>query len=159
MNIINLFDTNDFVKAGKEKHRGSLKDVSKNFDAKKLGFHLETLDPKMFSCPYHWHEGEEELFIILEGEVTIRCNGEFRIVKKGDLIFYNTGPDSVHQMYNHTDQPCKFFALSNDGGPDACHYPDSKKHSSLYGYVQNGVEVDYYKDEEDPSIYWPKDKL
>lgn len=162
MNIMNLFDPQGFESgsgAKKEKYRGSFKEVSEIFKAKSLSFHIRIMESKTFSYPYHWHTGEEELFIVLEGEATVRCHGEFRKVKEGDLIYYGTGPESVHQMYNHTDLPFKFFALSNIDETEKCYYPDSKKESSPDGPLQNGVIVDYLKDEEDPSIYWPKDKL
>jgi len=70
------------------------------------------MNPKTFACPYHYHEKEEELMIVLEGEAIVRKNGEFRKVKAGDLVYYETGPASVHQLYNHTDQPFQFFVLS-----------------------------------------------
>lgn len=162
MNITNLFDTDDFVSGSRSNnpnYKGSFKEVSEAFKAKNLSFHVRIMEAKTFSYPYHWHTGEEELFIVLEGEATVRCNGEFKKVKAGDLIYYGTGPESVHQMYNHSDLPFKFFALSNVDETEKCYYPDSKKESSPQGPIQNGVVVEYLKDEEDPSIYWPKDKL
>lgn len=162
MNILNLFDTSGFESSSRShnsKYRGSFKEISETFKAKNLGFHIRIMEAKTFSYPYHWHSGEEELFIVLEGEATVRCNGEFHKVKEGNLIYYGTGPESVHQMYNHTDRPFKFLALSNVDHNEKCYYPDSKKESSPDGPIQNGVVVDYLKDEEDPSIYWPKDKL
>jgi uncharacterized cupin superfamily protein len=35
--------------------------------AKKLGWNVSVLPPGKFSCPYHFHHSEEELFLILEG--------------------------------------------------------------------------------------------
>jgi len=160
MNILNLFDTEGFVTGNqREKYRSTYKDISENFDAKNLGFHLKIMEPKTFSCPYHWHSGEEELVIVLEGEATVRNNGEFRIIKPGDLIYYGTGPESVHHMYNHTDKPFKYFVLSNQVPSESCFYPDSKKKNDQGVVTQNGVKVDYFKDEEDPSVYWPKEWL
>ncbi|MGZ5279631.1 MAG: cupin domain-containing protein [Pseudobdellovibrionaceae bacterium] len=160
MNIMNLFDTEGFI-AGlqQEKYKSHYKPMSEKFGANNLGFYTKIIGPKKFSCPYHWHSGEEELVIVIEGEATVRNNGEFRIIKPGDLIYYGTGPDSVHHMYNHTDKPFKYFVLSNQVPTETCHYPDSKKQSEPEGFSQNGVMVDYFKDEEDPSIYWPKDRL
>ena len=160
MNIINLFAKEGFVTGQtREKYKSTYKDISENFGAKNLGFHTKIMEPKTFSCPYHWHTGEEELVIVLEGEATVRNNGEFRIIKAGDLIYYGTGPESVHHMYNHTDQPFKYFVLSNMIIEEKCFYPDSKKENDQGLVTQNGVKVEYFKDEEDPGIYWPKDRL
>lgn len=160
MNVMNLFENDGFIQQVRENYQSSYKHIAEKFGAKKLGFYMKILEPKKFSCPYHWHTEEEELVIVLEGEATVRNNGEFRILKPGDLIYYNVGADSVHHMYNHTDKPFKYFVLSNQApDTDTCYYPDSKKQSSPDGFLQNGVVVDYFKDEEDPSIYWPKDRL
>ena len=79
MNVVNLFDSVGFEK---EKHNESysysMKKLASVFGATKLGFNIEVMDPKTFSCPYHYHTQEEELVLVLEGEATVRCNGEFR---------------------------------------------------------------------------------
>ena len=160
MNILNILNENLKIMAGQPNYTGAVLELKEKFGAKKLGFHVEVLDPKNFSCPYHFHEHEEELFYVLDGEAIVRCNGKFRKVGPGDLIFYSVGPDTAHNMYNHTDKPFKFLAISNnDPGNDVCHYPDSKKHTTKYGVMQNGIDVNYFKDEEDPAKYWPENAL
>ena len=160
MNITNFFDPEGFKIPKKlGKYKSQIKELAEPWGAKQLGFYIKIMEPKTFSAPYHWHTGEEEMIIVIEGSATVHNNGEFRVLKPGDLVYYNTGADSVHHMYNHTDEPFKYFVLSNTGVEDECYYPDSKKQSSPNGFMQDGKEVDYYKDEEDPSIYWPKDRL
>ncbi len=160
MKITNLFDPTGFINSDQRiNYKKSYKEISVSFGAKNLGFHLQILEPKNFTYPYHWHTGEEELFVVIEGSATVRCNGEFKIVNSGDLIYYNTGPENVHQMYNHTDLPFKYLALSNNDPAEMCYYPDSNKENAQGSVTQNGIKVDYFKDEEDPRIYWPKDKL
>jgi uncharacterized cupin superfamily protein len=161
MHIINLLKAEKLRPCNKQPHyHGFVLDIADEIGAQKLGFHLEVISPKNFSCPYHYHEQEEELFLVLEGEAIVRCNDVFRKVGPGDLIFYHVGPENTHNMYNHTDKPFKFLALSNVSADyDVCHYPDSGKVSSEEGYMQNRVKVNYYKDEEDPAKYWPEHAL
>lgn len=160
MNIQNLLKATNLRKITEPaNYCGEVLSLSKEFGAERLGFHLEVIDPHNFSAPYHYHSDEEELFLVLEGEAIVRRNNEFRKVGPGDLIFYQVGPDTAHNMYNHTDKPFKFLAISNDSKKDICHYPDSKKVSSESGYMQDGVAVDYFKDEENPARYWPAHAL
>jgi DNA-binding transcriptional MerR regulator len=59
MNIMNLFDTEDFIEASlNRKFNGSSKNISTVFGAKNLGFRLVVMNPKTFSCSYHYHEKE-----------------------------------------------------------------------------------------------------
>lgn len=162
MKIMNLFDPNGLMPSNYgPKYNGAEKEMSKEFGTKNLGFHLEVMNPKTFSCPYHYHTEEEELCIVVEGEAVVRHNGEFRKVKAGDVIYYGTGAENAHHIYNHTDKPFKFFALSTNFPEESCYYPDSNKKLDRKARLitQNGEKADYFKDEEDPSKYWPEHAL
>lgn len=137
----------------------SVAEIANLWQTEKLGFHIEILNPKSFSCPYHKHYEEEELFIILKGSGTVRQDDEFYTIKEGDLVFFKTGV--AHQFYNHTDSPMLFFALSNQSNKETCTYPDSNKMLKKDGknrvITQNDLEIDdYWRDEEDPATKWPK---
>ncbi len=139
---------------------GSSVEMAKTWGAEKLGFHLEILDPGKFGCPYHKHHKEEELFIAVKGEATIRQDEEFFQVRSGDVFFFKTGVS--HQMYNHTQEPFLFFALSSKDSDEICDYPDSNKRleGRTRTITQNGIKVeDYWKDEEDPRKFWPKNLI
>jgi len=159
-NVINVFEAIQQAQLRWEhgtNYGGFNAEIAKELGNERLGFHIETVDPGRFSCVYHSHTDKEELVIILDGEGTVRQNDEFFTVKRGDLVFYRTG--SSHQMYNHSSVPLAFFIIANNSKQDVCTYPDSRK---VMGpdrkIVQDGIEVkDYWKDEEDPRPFWPKD--
>lgn len=129
--------------------------------ARKLGYNVSLLPPGMFSCPYHWHHSEEELFLALEGKAMLRQADQFREVVKGDLIFFSTNVEGAHQFYNHTDAPFKYLAISTLDALDIGEFPDSKKITvrKLKKAFQEGAEVAYVKDEENPERYWPVEVL
>lgn len=160
-NIINLETLTYKPDQMGESYRYQSAPLATEMGAKKLGFHAEKLEPKSFSCPYHFHHSEEELFLVLEGEATLRQANQYRIVKKGDLIFFPNCPEGAHQFYNHTNQPFKFFALSTMDPLEVCEYPDSKKVmvAKLKKVFQFDKEVEYLRDEENPARFWPKERL
>ena len=129
--------------------------------AKKLGCNVSLLPPGQFSCPYHFHHSEEELFLVLEGKAMLRQADQYREVTKGDLIFFSTNIEGAHQFYNHTELPFKYLTLSTMDALDVCEYPDSKKINvrKLNKIFQAGTEVEYLKDEEKPARFWPKEFL
>lgn len=161
MNVINLFENKNLIEAKSQKnYHKSYVDISDVWKSKKLGFHLSIIEPKNFSYPYHFHSAEEELFLILEGEAVIRCQNQFKKVKAGDLIFYPTGSEYAHNLYNCGEIPVRILAVSNiDDENDICEYPDSYKISTPEGFQQNGITVNYFKDEENPAQYWPENVL
>jgi uncharacterized cupin superfamily protein len=135
--------------------------ISDKMGAKKIGYNVSTVPPGKFSCPYHFHHSEEELFLVLEGKAMLRQGDQFREVSKGDLIFFESGPEGAHQFYNHTDQTFIFFALSTRDELDVCEYPDSKKVlvKKIRTLFQSGTKVDYWEGEKDPAQFWPKKHL
>ncbi len=139
---------------------GSELPLASEWGAQHLGFHLETLNPKKFSCPYHRHSGEEELMLVIKGEAVLRQDGVFRRVQSGDLIFFALGV--THQFYNPNDELFVFFALSNKNAVDVCEYPDSRKtyDRGAKKIFQDGqLMEDYWAGEEEPATFWPEEWL
>ena len=142
-------------------YSGKSTEIAQRFKSEKLGFHIEILSPKKFSCPYHYHELEEELFFIIEGSGTLRQNNEYQKVSAGDLIFFGLGENYSHQFYNHTAKDFKFIAISNRDNSDIAIYPDSQKINirNTRKIFQMKNSVPYITDEENPSQYWVKSEL
>ena len=46
--------------------------ISDHIGARDLGYNLTVLPPGKVQCPFHCHHGEEEMFLILEGEGELR---------------------------------------------------------------------------------------
>jgi len=132
--------------------------LSEMVNAKHLKFDVRLLDSGKYSYPYHFHRNAEEIFVILEGEATLRTPDGFVQVKEGDIVFFEIGPKGAHQLYNSNKQPCRFLDLSTNLGIDICEYPDSGKINILpYEEVyQSNEKVDYYKGEEGVKEKWEK---
>ena len=127
-------------------------------NSKYLEFHIVSLDSGKFSFPYHFHRASEELFMILSGEATLRSPEGFQKVVQGDIIFFEEGPSSAHQLYNHGDYPCVYLDLRTTFGIDVCEYPDSGKVNILpfLEVFESSSKVEYYTGEKDVARKWPK---
>lgn len=99
--------------------------------ARKLGISVDTVAPGKRSCPYHFHHAQEELFIVIEGEGTLRVAGEMLPVRTGDVVFIPPGPDYPHQFINTSRQPMKYLSVSTRETPEVCEYPDSGKYFAM----------------------------
>ena len=129
--------------------------------AKYLDFDIKSLVPGKFSYPYHLHRNAEELFVILDGKATLRSPEGFREVSRGDLIFFEEGPDGAHQLYNHGDAPCVYLDIRTRANIDVCEYPDSGKINILPArdIFEETSKVTYYTGEEGVRDQWPKEIL
>jgi uncharacterized cupin superfamily protein len=129
--------------------------------AKHVQLDVRSLDPGKYSYPYHFHRNAEEIFVILSGKVMLRTPEEFVELSQGDIVFFEIGPSGAHQLYNHTEQACKFLDIRTVIGLDVCEYPDSGKINILpYQEIyQTEDRIDYYKGEDKVSEKWPKDVI
>ena len=96
--------------------------------AQKMGASIDIVPPGKRSCPYHFHYVEEEMFIVLEGEGTLRVAGEMLPIRAGDTIFIPPGPAYPHQILNTSDRTLKYLSLSVNADVEICEYPDSNKY-------------------------------
>jgi len=119
--------------------------------AQKLGASVDTVPPGKRSCPYHFHYAQEEMFVVIDGNGTLRVAGEMLPIRTGDVIFIPPGPDYPHQIINTSDAPLKYLSISTRETPEVCEYPDSGKYGAYapglrsLQYAKNGV--DYWENE------------
>ena len=96
--------------------------------AKKLGYNLTVLPPGKAQCPFHCHHGEEEMFLVIEGEGELRFGDKRYPIRQHDVIACPTGgPDVAHQIINTGTTTLRYLAVSTLAELDTCEYPDSQK--------------------------------
>jgi uncharacterized cupin superfamily protein len=86
-----------------------------------------TLEPGGVSSQRHWHEGEDEFVVMLEGEaMLVEDEGETRM-GPGDCASFPKGVANGHRLVNRSGSPCVFIAIGRMA-PSDCHYPDIDLH-------------------------------
>ena len=62
----------------------------------------------------HRHERQEEVYVVLEGELTLTIDGEERPkLRRGEAV--RVGPELRRQLANRGDALCAVLALGSDG--------------------------------------------
>ena len=119
--------------------------------ASKLGIGVDILAPGKRGCPYHLHHVQEELFIVLEGEGTLRVAGEMLPVTAGDVVFIPAGQEYPHQFINTSGAPLKYLSVSTREKPEICEYPDSDKYlayaDGINAIQRRATALDYWDGE------------
>jgi uncharacterized cupin superfamily protein len=69
------------------------------------------LKPGAWSSQRHWHDGEDEMVIMLSGEaVLIEDDGE-TVMKAGDVAAWPKGSTNGHHLVNRSAADCAFVAI------------------------------------------------
>ena len=88
-----------------------------------FGASLVRLEPGAWSSQRHWHEGEDELMVMIEGEAVLVEEGARTRLRAGDIVAWPKDVANGHHLINDRDAPCLFLVVGSDNGKD-CHYPD-----------------------------------
>lgn len=86
-----------------------------------------TLEPGAWSAQRHWHEGEDELVVMLAGEAVLVDNDGEHIMRAGDVAAFPKGDGNGHALQNRSPAPCTYVAIGRPAASD-CHYPDIDMH-------------------------------
>jgi uncharacterized cupin superfamily protein len=140
------------------KYTSSRGQISDHIGAKKLGYNLTVLPPGKTQCPFHSHHGDEEMFLILEGEGELRFGSERYPLRAHDVIACPPGGAEVaHQIINTGATTMRYLSLSTRSELDVCEYPDSHKIGVYVGrrgerrlrkLFREASDVDYYDGEK-----------
>lgn len=125
--ILNLNDVELKVQKHGATFEARLGAIANRLGAKKLGYRLVVVPPGKKAWPYHCHHANEEMFLILEGEGTLRYAGAAYSIHSGDVICTLPGPDTAHQIINTSSSDLRYLAVSTMEEPDVMEYPDSNK--------------------------------
>lgn len=77
-----------------------------------LGVSEVTLHPGAWSSQRHWHDGEDEFLVMLEGEAVLVEDDGRTVMRAGDLAAWPKGTGVGHHLINESDRPCRFLAFS-----------------------------------------------
>ena len=89
-----------------------------------LGASHVVLKPGAWSSQRHWHEGEDELVVMLSGEaVLIEDTGEI-LMRAGDIAVWPAGVANGHHLVNRTDRDCVFIAIGTGDRAKGGGYSD-----------------------------------
>jgi uncharacterized cupin superfamily protein len=97
-----------------------------------FGMSHVVLNPGGISSQRHWHEGEDEFLVVLEGEAVLVEDGGETILHPGDCAAFPKGVANGHQLVNRGGADCVFIVVGRAVATD-CHYPDIDLHFDAAG--------------------------
>jgi uncharacterized cupin superfamily protein len=100
--------------------------------ARKLGYNVTAIAPGKRAYPFHSHQVNEEVFLILEGSGELRHGKDVTPIRKGDIIACPAGgPETAHQIINTGSEELRYFAVSTKLSPEIAEYPDTGRFGLL----------------------------
>ena len=88
-----------------------------------FGAFIEELPPGSRSGHRHWHEAEDEMVVMLSGEVVLVEDVETTL-RAGDVAAWPAGHPVGHRLDNRSDAPARYLVIGTRGQRDRIHYSD-----------------------------------
>ena len=107
-----------------------------------FGVNLCRLEPGSGSAQRHWHESEDELVYILDGEVVLVEDEGETILRPGDAATFKAGVANGHHLVNRSNRDALFLEVGTRTAGSAAHYSDLDMKVARI----NGVDTFMHKD-------------
>jgi uncharacterized cupin superfamily protein len=89
-----------------------------------FGVNLTTLKPGAASSLRHWHEKEDELVYMLEGEVVLIENGGETVLGPGDAAGFKANVRNGHHLVNESARDAVYLEIGTRFTHERAEYPD-----------------------------------
>lgn len=132
--------------------------LARRLGGEKLGASIYLIKPGQKSFPYHFHHANEEMLIVLEGDVVVRTPDGEQEAGPGDAQIFRTGPSGAHQVINRSENDARIVMMSTMVDPEIAEYPDSGNvgvfaantsgatdSEPLAKWIDGSAEVDYFE--------------
>jgi uncharacterized cupin superfamily protein len=90
-----------------------------------LGCSVYELDPGGQATPYHVHHANEELLIVLDGELELRTPDGKRTVARGAVVGFPAGPAGAHRLRNVSGASARYLLVSTMRFPEVAEQLDT----------------------------------
>jgi uncharacterized cupin superfamily protein len=105
----------------RERTRRALGDA---FGLSQFGVNLLELPPGSWSAQRHWHERQDELVYVLEGEVVLVTDEDETPLRQGMTAGFRAATGNGHHLVNRSDAIARVIEIGTRTVDEVAHYPD-----------------------------------
>lgn len=117
----------------------------------RLGINRMRLGKGRTLCPFHYHQHEDEVFVVLSGAGVLRYGDELSAIGPGDVISCPAGTKTAHQILNPHEEELVYLAIGPHDPDEVAVYPDSGKVLVRnLGRIMTVADAQYFDGEPDP---------
>ncbi|MEO0818957.1 MAG: cupin domain-containing protein [Pseudomonadota bacterium] len=104
----------------------------------RIGINVTVVPAGKRAWPRHWHYGNDELFVVLDGAGTLHYGEADYPLAAGDVVHISAGTGVPFQIENTSGADLRYLAISTQDAPDVVVYPDSGKTGIFAGKAPLG---------------------
>jgi uncharacterized cupin superfamily protein len=91
---------------------------------KQFGVNRVELPPGTWSTQRHWHRLNDELVVVVEGELVLVTDDGEEVLGPGDCAGFKAGEPNPHHLQNRSDKPAVFYDIGGRDPWDVSTFPE-----------------------------------
>ena len=104
-----------------------------------FGVNLTRLPAGAASAHQHWHQHEDELVYVVEGEVMLIEDDGETLLRAGDVATFKAGVENGHMLVNRSEQDAVFLEVGTRADKEVSTYTDPEVDMQL---IKDGKMTD-----------------
>ena len=90
-----------------------------------FGVNRVELPPGKWSTNRHWHRTNDEVVIVVSGELTLITDDGEEVLRAGDCAGFKAGVPNAHHMQNRGTEPAIYYDIGGRDSWDVSTFPDN----------------------------------
>lgn len=89
-----------------------------------FGVNRVELPPGAWSTNRHWHSRNDELVVMISGELVLVSDDGEEVLRAGDSVGFKAGIANAHHLQNRSDAPAVYYDIGGRDAFDRAVFPD-----------------------------------
>lgn len=98
--------------------------LRKQWDLTQFGVNRVELPPGGWSTNRHWHKTNDELVIVMSGELVLVTDDGEEVLRAGDCVGFKAGVPNAHHLQNRSSEPAIYYDIGGRDAWDVSVFPD-----------------------------------
>lgn len=98
--------------------------LTRQFGLTQFGVNRVELAPGSWSTQRHWHRTNDEVVVVVSGELTLVTDDGEEVLGPGDCVAFRMNDANAHHLQNRSDRPAIFFDIGGRDMWDVSTFPD-----------------------------------
>lgn len=98
--------------------------LTRQWKLTQFGVNMVELPPGGWSTNRHWHKTNDELVVVVSGELVLVTDDGEEVLRAGDCVGFKAGVANAHHLQNRSDAPAVYYDIGGRDAWDVSTFPD-----------------------------------
>lgn len=99
--------------------------LTRQYGLKQFGVNVVELQPGFWSTQRHWHRTNDEVVIVVCGELVLVTDDGEEVLEAGDCVAFKMNDPNAHHLQNRSDKVAVFYDIGGRDMEDVSTFPDA----------------------------------